>query len=285
MSKRNRVLIAVAICAAAVFLTFLLIHLHTSKYDKYINKSGNTISTRFKVPEGYVRVQTEEGSFEYYLQNFSLKKYGEKAYHYNGKINKNAPKFGVFDNEITPKNLEQCADAIMRLWAEYLYYQGEYDRISFNFVNGFECNYVNYAEGNRVKIDDSICYWYKGAEKDYSYETFRKYMDLVHNYANTSSLQKQAEYVHYEDIRIGDIFVMSAAQMNKNLGHAVIVVDMCVNPETGDKLFLIAESTTPASETYVVTDKEGSPWIKLGEFGTLNTSNWTCPGEYIRRLK
>lgn len=285
MSRKRRFAIAAALCAAAVFLFFIFVKFHAPKQEKYINKSGNTISTRFKVPEGYERVKTEEGSFEYYLQNLPLKKYGSKAYHYNGKINRNAPVYGVFDNEITPKNLEQCADAVMRLWAEYLYYRGEYDRIKFNFVNGFECDYVSYAEGNRLHVDDKICYWYKDAEEDYSYETFRRYMDLVHNYANTTSLQKQAEPVSYEDIRIGDIFVMTASQMNKSLGHAVIVVDMCVNKETGEKLLLIAESTTPASETYVVTDREGNVWIRLDEFGALHTSTWSCPGEFLRRLK
>lgn len=112
-------------------------------------------------------------------------------------------------------------------------------------------------------------------------------MDIVHNYANTTSLQLQADVVNADEIRIGDIFIMSAKQMGSKLGHAVIVVDMCVNPDTGEKLLLIAESTTPASETYVVVGKSEKygPWIEIDESGTLVTSNWTCPGEYIRRMK
>lgn len=112
-------------------------------------------------------------------------------------------------------------------------------------------------------------------------------MDTVHNYANTSSLQLQSDTVSTDDIRIGDIFIMTAKQMGSRLGHAVIVTDMCVNPETGEKLYLIAEGTTPASETYVITGKsqEYGPWIRLDETGTLETSNWTCPGEYVRRMK
>lgn len=287
MSRRR--IITVVAAATAVFLMFLTV-IFVNKYKKdspYINRKGKTISDRFLVPEGFVRVETEEDSFGYFLQNYPLKKYGYKAKHYNGKVNRSAPALGVFDQDITRKDLQQCADACMRLWAEYLYEQKEYDRISFTFVNGFVCDYISWAEGKRVRVDDSICYWYEGAEKDYSYGTFRKYMDIVHNYANTTSLQQQSDVVNPENIQIGDIFIMTAKQMGSRLGHAVIVVDMCVNPVTGEKLLLIAESTTPASETYVVTSRsaEYGPWIKIGGTGNLETSGWTCPGEYIRRMK
>ena len=44
--------------------------------------------------------------------------------------------FSVFNQDIT-QGSAAGADAIMRLWAEYLYEREEYGRISFNFLSGF----------------------------------------------------------------------------------------------------------------------------------------------------
>lgn len=159
MNKRKLITVAAVIASAVFFAVLVYIFVNRdTEYNEYINRKGNTVSERFRVPEGFERVHTEEGSFENYLQNYPLKKWGYRAKLYNGKVNKSAPRLGVFDQDITARDLQQCADACMRLWAEYLYERKEYDRISFTFVNGFVCDYVSWAEGNRVRIEDSICY-------------------------------------------------------------------------------------------------------------------------------
>lgn len=262
-----------------------------------LNKEGTTIKDRFIPPDGYSRVDAEKGSFAEYLQNFSLKAYGESAYYYDDTINESAGVQGVFDQGTS--RWQQCADSYMRMRAEYLFEKGEYDKISFDFTNGFACDFSKWRQGQRVQINGNKCTWVNKAEPSTSHETLDSYMDLVYQYANTESLQNQLTPVSASDVRIGDAFVITSYQMDAQLGHAVFVVDMAVNA-SGEKLYLIAEGTTPASQIYIVAS-ETSPygmWHKLAEDGALSIAKtsydeesdsykqkvWECPGIYIRRF-
>ena len=110
--------------------------------NNLINKEGMTIKDRYLPIEGYIRVEYEEGSFAEFLRNQKLKPYGEKVLYYDGS---QKPAKGIYDSvfdvDIGNRDLHQCADAIMLLRAEYLYSQGLYDEISFNFVSGFKAEY------------------------------------------------------------------------------------------------------------------------------------------------
>lgn len=290
-AKGKRSLIA----AAAVLLCFAIGLAVTwgvlSRKDsaEWIDRKGNTVATRFKVPQGYTRVTPEAGSYGAFLQNFPLKQYGQAAYHYDGSRNRKAAMGGVFAMDITPRNLEQCADSCMRLYAEYLYKAGRYEEISFTFASGMECDFTRWAEGWRPEPDgQNALAWVHTEEPDRSYATFRAYMDTVQMYANTASLQKQLRAVEPEQLQIGDIFVATAKDQGTELGHAVTVVDLCENKETGRRLVLVAESTTPASQTYVCRNRDGAYggyWIALEEDGTLQTENWRCEGRFIRSFR
>ncbi len=258
--------------------------------------AGRTVGERFNPPAGYTRVALEKGSFGEYLRNYPLKDYGMPAYLWDGSVNEEAPTLGVFHQEITGRDWQQCADAIIRLWAEYLYERGEFDKISFDFYTTpiFQCDYVSWASGKRVHIRGNQCSWVDSdCGEDYSYETFREYIDFVHRHANTASLQKQMRRVPVSEISVGDVFVITREQMQEVLpdgeakyGHAVIIVDMAVHEITGEKLYLIAEGNTPATETYIMTNTEDPPgvWHRLTADGSLKKGEWICPGAYIRRF-
>src|SRR6478735_5694506 len=82
-------------------------------------------------PIGYKRVSAEPHSFGNWLRNIRLKK--DKTVHlYDGtlKINQ-AAQFAVIDLTVGNKDLQQCADAIIRLRAEYLYGLQQFNAIRF----------------------------------------------------------------------------------------------------------------------------------------------------------
>jgi hypothetical protein len=75
---------------------------------------------------------------------------------------------------IGSQDLQQCADAVMRLRAEYLFSGRITAAISFNFTSGFKCDFEHYANGYRYSNNR----WVQKAKKDYSYASFMRYMTL-----------------------------------------------------------------------------------------------------------
>ena len=84
--------------------------------------SQNTIQTRFAVPYGFFRTKEAVNSFGYYLRDLPLKPTGSQVKYFNGSIKLNQNIYdAVIDLPIGNKNLHQCADAVMRLRADYFY--------------------------------------------------------------------------------------------------------------------------------------------------------------------
>ena len=101
--------------------------------------SGQTIAERIMPPEGYVRTEVAANSFASYLRRLPLQPEGSKVLLYNGETKRNQlPAYAVVDLDIGKRDLQQCADAVIRLRAEYLYGQKQYAAIHFNFTIGFK---------------------------------------------------------------------------------------------------------------------------------------------------
>ena len=207
-------------------------------------------------PPGFVRYEAD--SYGTYLRNLPLKRPGSPVMLYNG-VEKGYQDgaYAIIDMEIGNKDLQQCADAVMRLRAEYLWHSKQYDKIHFNFTSGFKADYIKWAQGYRTKVSGNNVSWYKGADEDYSYATFRKYMDEVFMYAGTASLSKELIPVDPSDIRVGDIFIIGG-----HPGHAMVIVDVAAD-KYGNKAILVAQSYMPAQSIHIVTNlnnQQRSPW-------------------------
>ena len=234
---------------------------------KYIDSTGSTIEKRFISPDGYARKRFATNEFGYFLRQLPLKEMGSLVHYYNGS--KKSPKqiyVSVIDLPIGNRDLHQCADAVMRLRADYLYQQKRYPEIQFNFLSdGKPRRYLDYSKG------------------DYSRAKYWKYMEYIFAYANSSSLHDELPVVAaVKDIRIGDTFI----QKGNPIGHAVIVVDLVEN-EAGEKLVLLAQSYMPAQEIQVLNnpnDRNLSPWYKLDEEPLL-TPEWSFVSDNLRTWK
>lgn len=109
--------------------------------------------------------------------------------------------------EIGTRDLQQCADAIIRLRGEYLYGQGRASEISFNFTNGFKADYSKWMQGQRIVVKGNHASWQQSASASNSRASFRKYLDVVFTYAGTLSLAKSLRAKKVKDIAIGDVFI------------------------------------------------------------------------------
>jgi len=235
--------------------------------ESLINPEGKTIQERFNTPKNYTRISLETTHFGTYLRNLPLKTFNSTVKYFDGreKYNNNVY-ISVIDMEIGTRDLQQCADAVMRLRGEYLFAQNRLDDIHFNFLSDGKPRYFkNYANG------------------DHSYKKFRKYMNYIFAYANTASLRKElVKVTDIKDIQVGDVFI----QQGNPFGHAVIVVDVAKN-ERNEKIFMLAQSYMPAQETQILVNQENvqlSPWYNVKE-GTIHTPEWTFESSDLRRFK
>lgn len=231
--------------------------------------SPDNVLTRFKIPAGYHQVNAEPGSFGTYLQALPLKPAGTHTLTYKGAIAATDPETAaVVDISVGHEDLQQCADAVMRLRGEYLWHTNRYNEIAFHFVSGFKCDYIHYAEGYRYRNDR----WVMKAKKDYSYPTFMQYMQLVFAYAGTLSLEKELKPIaDPNELKAGDVFIHGGSP-----GHCFIVMDVVEN-DKHQKQFLLAQSFMPAQNIQVLQNAPGYCWFSMDKIPGI----WY--GELVKR--
>lgn len=236
-----------------------------------IDPKGQTIKERFLVPLGFERMESEPASFGEYLQNLPLKPDGTKVSYFDGRQKLTDVYMGVVDFTLGDKDLQQCADAIMRLRAEYLYENERFDEIAFHFVSGFHAEFSKWAAGNGIAVDGNNVTWITNSANNNTYESFQKYLDVVYTYASTLSLEKELVEKPISDLSIGDVFIQGGSP-----GHCVIVVDAAINNQSGEKIFILAQSYMPAQDIQILkSDAEDSPWNSANLEEKLYTREWT----------
>jgi hypothetical protein len=223
-----------------------------------LQASSNTVQNPYAVigdippPAGYLRTPAEKKSFPNWLRGIELKK-EKTVYLYNGlpKTNQSA-QFAVLNISVGHKDLQQCADAVMRLRAEYLYAQKKYATIDFR-----DNNNTSYVLG---KITDR--------------NHFDNYLDKVFSQCGTLSLEKQLEPVRdIDQLKPGDVLIQGGSP-----GHAMIVADMAAD-KSGKKIYLLAQSYMPAQDIHIVINPSNnglSPWYELNA-KAVYTPEWSFP--------
>jgi len=246
--------------------------------------ASETIARRISPPPGFTRTTETAASFETWLRNLPLKKGQPPVLLYDGtkKANQTAH-WAVVDVDVGEKDLQQCADAVIRLRAEYLYSVGRLADIHFDFTSGDRADFTRWAEGYRAVVQGSRVTWTKSAPADSSYRSFRKYLDTVFTYAGTVSLDRELKKV--DDVRrmkIGDVFIKAGTP-----GHAVIAVDMAEDAKTGRKVFLLVQGFMPAQDLHVLRNPGSatlSPWYGVDFGEVLTTPEWTFQKDELKKF-
>lgn len=244
--------------------------------------AGPNIQSRIPAPQGFIRVAAEPGSLQEFLRAYPLKEEGSPVLLYDGskKRNQNAH-VAVFDLPIENYDLQQCADSIMRMYAEYFLATGQAEKIQFHFTNGFLADYKTYRDGNRIAVDGNNVSWTPSAGYDDSYETFVKYMKIIFNYAGTLSMENESTQIEVSQVRAGDVILKGGSP-----GHVIMIVDVCEN-EAGEKAFLLAQGYMPAQEFHVLKNPlhEDNPWYYETEITyPLQTPEYVFPEGSFKRL-
>jgi len=236
------------------------------------------------VPEGFQRSTPKKGSFAAYLQGLPLKEGNVLKLHTGQPKPDQTNHYAIVKMDVGNRDLQQCADAVIRLRAEWLWGRKKFKEIAFDFTSGDRFAWSDYSKGVRPKVRGNKVGWKKEGKRSSSYATFRRYLDVIFMYASTRSLDKELTPVESaEGIRSGDVFV----QVKRPYGHAVIVLDTATDPESGEVVFLLAQSYMPAQEIHVLrnpVDPDKSPWFSAWFGATLVTPEWTFDAENLKRF-
>jgi len=213
-------------------------------------------------PPGFVRVPAAPESWAGWLRRLPMKPAGAPVLTFTGtKKGRQDVHAAVIDIDVGNRDLQQCADAIMRLRAEWLYASGRQHEIAFNDT-----------EGKRLSFS---------TRGNHGYPSFRTFMNYVFAYAGTYSLERELRRVELGTLAIGDVFIKGGFP-----GHAVLVADMAENAETGEKRFLLVQSYMPAQDMHVLKNPaaaDGSPWYPAAFDGELITPEWNFAPGALRR--
>ncbi|MDR2752056.1 MAG: DUF4846 domain-containing protein [Clostridiales bacterium] len=240
---------------------------------------GMTVKDRFPAPDGFTRETPDEGSFEEFLQNLPLKPHGSKVMIFDKSEKARDVHAAVVDFILGDRDLQQCADAVMRLRAEYLFETGQAGEIGFHFVNGFYASFDKWSDGYGIKVSGNDASWVANSRNNKTYESLQQYLDIVYSYASTLSLDKELMVKPSSEVSIGDVFIRPGSP-----GHCVIVADRAVS-KSGDAVFLIAQSFMPAQDIHILKcpqNDDGSPWYSSNFGETLVTPDWSFAREELK---
>ena len=209
------------------------------------------------LPSGFNRLSGD--AFAEYLRHISLKK-SKTVFKFNGLPKENqTAQFAVLDISVGDKDLQQCADAVMRLRAEYLFAAGEFSQIRFT---------------------DNEHHVYQFSPP-YSKQNFSRYLQQVFGMCGSASLSKQLYPVaSFTAIQPGDVIIRGGFP-----GHAVMVVDVAQNA-SGEKIYLLAQSYMPAQDIHVLVnpmDENLSPWYKVSNEKLIHTPEYLFNNEELKR--
>ena len=212
------------------------------------------------LPAGFKRINYPDVSFAAWLRKIPIKK-DTRVYLFNGQLKKNQEaQYAVLDIPVGNKDLQQCADAVMRLRAQYLYDQKRYTDISFSDNSGKKYTCLG-------RVDSTH---------------FERYLEQVYGMCGTASLEKQLHLVgKFGAIQPGDVLIKGGSP-----GHAVMVMDMARN-DNGKTIYLLAQSYMPAQNIHVLKnpmDGDLSPWYEVKPDNSfIYTPEWLFTTSQLRR--
>jgi hypothetical protein len=214
-----------------------------------------TLEQRIPPPEGATRVAVAPGSFAAWLRGLPMKAAGAAVHLFDGRVKpRQDVHHAVVDIDVGNRDLQQCADAVMRLRAEYLRARGR--RVAFHPDPGKPREIA----------------WSGGSAADE--KAWKKF--LVRLFADAGTASLAAEMARLRDpaaLMPGDVLIQGGYP-----GHALIVLDVAVRD--GRRFLLLGQSYMPAQELHVVKnlgDPTLSPWYDaatLATAGGLQTPEW-----------
>lgn len=253
-----------------------------SDYPWIAGRAAETVESRFRPPRGYRRLAADEGSFAEWLRGLPVYPGRGTIHLHDGTPRRMmGTHAGVLAVDVGHLDLQQCADAVIRLRAEYLRRAGRESEIAFRFTSGDLAKWSDWQEGMRPCVDGGSVSWARTGSRSSDYPSFRKYLDTVFTYSGTSSLEGELEPVADPAlVEPGDVFIVGGFP-----GHAMMVLDVAEN-RRGERVFLLCQSLQPAQEIHVVQSGRlrRRTWQPAKSDGSFFPAGWHFSYSSLKRF-
>ena len=237
------------------------------------SKGSQRLSSHFEPPLGYERIPLAKGSFGQWLRDIPLSE-GTQVLSHRGEAIA-APAAAVVPLDVGQGDLQQCADSILRLYAEYRWSVDQGDNLGFHFSSGDLSSWRKWRNGERFSIRGSTVKRIRRSAVSNTHAQYRKWLQHTFIYAGTRSLNRDSTRLPVDKpIVPGDFFVSPGSP-----GHAIIVLDVAKAPGQPD-VALLGQGFMPAQSFHVIED-DGSHmrgrWFVLpsGQSGALKNPSWS----------
>lgn len=243
------------------------------------------LAQRIAVPVGCRRVALSAGSWGEWLRGLPLRPAGTPARLYNGQLKDNqAVVAAVVNIDPGTADLQQCADAVIRLRAEYLFSLNP-NKIHFHLTTGYDAWFSDYLAGTTFRVKgEEVSPAPKPAEA-LTHAALSRYLLPVFGYAGTLSLSREVQPVPLAQAQPGDVLVHGGRP-----GHAVLVADVAENSRTGQRYLLLLQSYMPAQNIHVLRNVDQpalGAWFAVPSPQTaqFDTPEWVFESSELGRFE
>ncbi|MBF9220770.1 DUF4846 domain-containing protein [Hymenobacter ruricola] len=234
-----------------------------------------TLAARFPAPAGCRRLAVAADSWGEWLRYLPLKPAGTKARLYSGGLKERQEVVAaVVDIDVGTKDLQQCADAVIRLRAEYLFSRDP-NKVHFHLTTGYDFWFSDFVAGKTFKVvKEEVLPASRPAEAP-THAALGRYLLPTFGYAGTLSLSRELRHKSLATVQPGDVLIHGGAP-----GHAVLVVDVAEHAITRQKYVLLAQSYMPAQNIHVLRNVDTpalGAWFAVPDASQteFDTPEWT----------
>ena len=248
-------------------------------------QAQQALAARFPAPAGCRRVPVVGGSWGEWLRWLPLKPAGTKARLYNGQLKERQDVVAaVVDIDVPPQDLQQCADAVIRLRAEYVF-SHDLNKVHFHLTTGYDFWFSDFVAGRTFRVaNEEVLPATRPAEAP-THAALARYLVPTFGYAGTLSLSRELRPVPLAQVQPGDVLIHGGAP-----GHAVLVVEVAENPVSHQQYVLLAQSYMPAQSIHLLRNVDApalGAWFAVpGPHDTeFDTPEWTFARQELKRFE
>ena len=247
--------------------------------------SQSALAIRFTPPSGCQRIRVATGSWGEWLRWLPLAPPGTPARVFDGSLkNRQDVVAAVVNIDVGTQDLQQCADAVIRLRAEYQF-NADPNKVHFHLTTGYDFRFSDFVNGQTFKVVSNNVRPAARTPEAPTHAALGRYLIPAFGYAGTLSLSRELLPQPLSEVQPGDVLIHGGSP-----GHAVLVVDVAENSTSHQKYMLLAQSYMPAQSIHVLNNIWGEPtlgvWFPVNpNDNAVTTPEWGFKATELARFE